>query len=188
MKLRPALAAVLLLPLIGFGASWAMTHQKAQLGTDWDVPIAGYDPRDLLRGHYLQYRYEWPGISAGENGSTPYYSALCIKGSAPNIAAVSDFENGAVAQCDSIARAPDDGLTSLIDSRYYVPQTKAAGLEDKLRDPKLQAIMRVRIREDGVVTPKSLRFRPLTAAEIAERAAREARDSQQPPPPTPISQ
>jgi uncharacterized membrane-anchored protein len=131
MKLRPALAAALLLPLIGFGASWAMTHQKAQLGTDWDVPIAGYDPRDFLRGHYLQYRYEWPGIAAGENGNTPYYSALCIKGSAPNITKVSDFDNEADAKCDSIARAPGDGITSLIDARYYVPQTKAAGLEQK---------------------------------------------------------
>jgi uncharacterized membrane-anchored protein len=185
MKLRPALAAALLLPIIGFGASWAMTHQKAQLGTDWDVPIAGYDPRDFLRGHYLQFRYEWPGLVAQENGNMPWYSVLCIEGSAPKITRVSDGESDTNAKCASIARAPDDGLTSLFDSRYYVPQTKAAGLEQKLRDPKLQAVMRVRIREDGVVTPKSLSFRPRTAAEIAARAAPE---TEQPPAPEFISQ
>jgi hypothetical protein len=175
MKIQPALAAALLLPLIGFGGSWAMTHQKAQQGTDWDVPIAGYDPRDFLRGHYLQYRYQWPGIVAEENGSIPWFSVLCIEGSAPKITRASDGEGEANAKCASVARAPDDGMGSLVDGRYYVPQTKATGLEQKLRDPKIQAVMRVRIREDGVVTPKSLSFRPLTAAEIKAREAEAAR-------------
>ena len=185
MKLRPAVAAALLLPIIGFGASWAMTHQKAQLGTDWDVPIAGYDPRDFLRGHYLQFRYEWPGIVAQENGNMPWFSALCIEGSTPKITSATRLENEAPTKCASIARLPDDGLSSLFDGRYYVTQTKAAGLEQKLRDPRLQAVMRVRIREDGVVTPKSLSFRPRTSAEIAARAAPE---NEQPPAPEFISQ
>ena len=180
MMFRPALAAALLLPLIGFGASWAMTHQKAQQGIDWDVPITGYDPRDFLRGHYLQYRYEWPGNAARENGRVQWNSELCIQGKAPVIASALQRKNQSTEQCISIARSPDDGITSLNDGRYYVPQTKAAGLEQKLRDPTLKAIMRVRIREDGLVTPKSLLFRPLTAAEIAARTAREAEQLAEP--------
>jgi uncharacterized membrane-anchored protein len=180
MKLRPALAAALLLPLIGFGASWAMTHQKAQQGTDWDVPIAGYDPRDLLRGHYIQYRYEWPGITADENGNWHWFQTLCVEGNAPTITRVSRLENEAEAKCDAIVRAPRDGMTDLITGRFYVPQTRAREYEDRLRDSKLRGILRVRIREDGVMTPKSLRFRPLTAAEIR---ARQERETERPPAP-----
>jgi hypothetical protein len=162
------------LPLIGFGASWAMTHQKAQQGTDWDVPITGYDPRDLLRGHYIQYRYEWPGVDADENGNWPWFAALCIEGRAPSITRVSRLEHEAPAKCTSIARAPDDGMTDLIRGRFYVPQTRASEYENKLRDLKLQGVMRVRIREDGVMTPRSLHFRALTAAEIKARTTSEA--------------
>ena len=70
--------AALALPLIALCASWGFTHYKAQQGTIWAVPISGYDPRDLLRGHYVVYRYDWPGLSNSEDRS--YVSELCIKG------------------------------------------------------------------------------------------------------------
>jgi uncharacterized membrane-anchored protein len=25
-----------------------------------DVAVTGYDPRDLLRGHYVRFTYVWP--------------------------------------------------------------------------------------------------------------------------------
>jgi biotin-(acetyl-CoA carboxylase) ligase len=43
-------AVVLALPLIGLAAAWAVSHHRGQQGTDWEVPVQGYDPRDLLRG------------------------------------------------------------------------------------------------------------------------------------------
>ena len=47
---RSALRAVaLVLPLLGLAGTWTWTHVRAQQGTEWDVPIAGYDPRALLR-------------------------------------------------------------------------------------------------------------------------------------------
>lgn len=187
MKLRPALAAALLLPLIGFGASWAITHQKAQQGTDWDVPIAGYDPRDLLRGHYIQFRYDWPGLAADAGGGIPWIPALCIQGSTPTITRASRLDNQTPAKCASIARQAGDGLTDLNNGRFYVPQTRAREYEDKLRDPKLQGIMRVRIRDDGVMTPKALNFRTLSPAGIKAREARDGADSAVPAPLT-ISQ
>lgn len=188
MKFRPALTAAVLLPLIGFGASWAMTHQKAQLGTDWDVPIAGYDPRDFLRGHYLQFRFDWPGLEAENDRGIDWGSTLCIEGRAPNITKTIIVERDEQADCTHKVRHPDDDMTDLINGRFYVPQTRAAGYEDKLRDPKLQSIMRVRIREDGLMTPKSLHFRPLTAAEIKARAEREVREAEQQPTTTLLSQ
>jgi hypothetical protein len=103
-----------------------------------------------------------------------------VEGRAPTITRVSRLEDEAQAKCDAIVRAPGDGITDLTNGRLYVPQTRAREYEDRLRDPKLRGIMRVRIRDDGVMTPKALRFRPLTAAEIK---ARQARETDRPPAP-----
>ena len=53
----------LLLPLIGLGLIWLQTERESHEGSEWDVPIEGYDPRDLLRGHYVQFRYDWPFVA-----------------------------------------------------------------------------------------------------------------------------
>jgi hypothetical protein len=36
----------------------------AASGPVFHVAIAGYDPRDVLQGHYLRYRLQWPGDGA----------------------------------------------------------------------------------------------------------------------------
>ena len=165
MKHRPALAAALLLPVVGLAASWAVKHHAAQQGIDWEVPIAAYDPRDLLRGHYLAYRFEWPGITHAGAESLASAQALCIEGTPPRIARVSRLDTvPARDRCVSIARATDAGARNLIEGRFYVPQTRAADYEEQLRDPGRQGVVRVRIRADGVVTPKSLRFQSTAAS------------------------
>lgn len=159
------LAASLALPLTGLGLLWADTHSKAQLGTDWEVPIMGYDPRDLLRGHYVTYRYDWPGWKRDTLG---FVKELCIEGTAPKIDRVStpNQELGRPAQvpeCTVIARAPsggDDRGNGLEGGLFYLPQDKAAAYEKKLRDPKLQGVIRLRIREDGITRPVALTFQP----------------------------
>ena len=64
--MRIANYLTLVLPILGLGGLWGWSDFKAEQGTDWLVPIAGYDPRDLLRGHYIQYSYDWPGIDEEE--------------------------------------------------------------------------------------------------------------------------
>ena len=154
--------SALALPLIGLGASWAVTHYKAQQGTEWDVPIRGYDPRDLLRGHYITFQYDWPGLTREGDGFA-YIETLCIKGTAPAITRTSQPKSGSAppSDCAAIAKASrwDEGGNGLGNGMFYVPQTKAGDYERKLRDPKQQGVMRVRIREDGRVRPISLTFR-----------------------------
>ena len=177
--------AALALPLIGLGAGWAVTHTQAQQGTDWDVPIRGYDPRDLLRGHYITFRYDWPGLKPDDSFNGP--EALCIDGTAPSITGVSELNPGIRQRCAVIARASDSDRRGggLGNGIFYVPQTAAQGYETKLRDTTLKGIMRVRIRDDGLVRPVSLGFRRKTAAEITTEAteAQAARDSSTSPPP-----
>ncbi|MBK9431920.1 MAG: GDYXXLXY domain-containing protein [Sphingomonadales bacterium] len=173
------LPLALALPVLGLAGSWALSHRQAQQGTDWEVPVAGYDPRDLLRGHYIRFRYEWPG--ADNN----YTDALCLKGKAPTIADAHWLAGAHDSPaCAEIVRRnvwadwQNDGIQS---GQLYVAQTKARDLEKKLADPKLKAIVTVRIRKDGKVTPLSMRFRPRTNAEIAKD--REEREAANAPPP-----
>ena len=87
MNRRLAFALALALPLAGLAASWAGTHHRARQGVEWDVPIAGYDPRDLLRGHYVIYRYDWPGLE-GRRTNLALEPVLCLDGEPPRIARV----------------------------------------------------------------------------------------------------
>jgi hypothetical protein len=160
---RNLFLATLVLPVIGLAASWAISYQKAQQGIEWDVPIRGYDPRDLLRGHYITFLYDWPGLTR-EGNDFAYIDTLCVKGSAPRIASTSQPTSGLTPPpgCASVAKASswDEGGNGLGNGIFYVPQAKAAEYERTLRDPKQQGVMRVRIREDGLVRPISLSFRP----------------------------
>lgn len=153
---------------------WASTYRAAQQGQDWLVPINGYDPRDLLRGHFVQYRYDWPVAtpSAEQQGDLDpaYASRLCIEGVAPNITRVRalPFAEGqlgpqATAGCAIVVRATlgtrreVQGLESGI---LFTSQGRAITLSRRLADRNQQGFVRVRIRPDGVMRPVDLEFRP----------------------------
>ncbi len=162
-RARLKLAAALALPVLGLGYGWATTHAMAQRGTAWDVQVAGYDPRDLLRGHYITYQYVWPGVADvmqlyGDD-------RLCLEGQAPHIdraSALKPDDPEHPARCTSVLR-PSRETNTLHGGIYYVPQARATEYESKLRDPKLKATLRVRVREDGMIQPVELRFEPAPA-------------------------
>ena len=56
---KPLLLAVLFLPLVCLiGWTIFLTASRNQ-GKDVKVAVMGYDPRDLLSGHYIQYQIDW---------------------------------------------------------------------------------------------------------------------------------
>jgi GDYXXLXY protein len=160
------LAFALTLPLLGLAISWLNTHNMAQRGTDWQVEITGYDPRDLLRGHYIRYRYIWPGDPALSDADT-----LCLNGTAPKIdQAIGIKSEHPVTGCRSVIRLGTNRHEAIYDLNtgiYYVPQTAARPLEQKLADPALKAIMTIRVRDDGYLRPVGISFQPRSAAERA---------------------
>ena len=56
---KPLLLLALLLPILWFGGSWAVQQRAIGAGSRWVIPVEGYDPRDLVRGHYIRFRYAW---------------------------------------------------------------------------------------------------------------------------------
>jgi len=166
---RFLLPLALLLPLVGLGLIWLATEQESREGTEWDVPIAGYDPRDLLRGHYVQFRYDWPAVGQED---IPRWSAtrksLCIRGTAPDIDSVevldiSGSSEQMEADCEATVKAnpwSEEGNDGLIRDRIYVPQEEGRDYDRKLANPELRGIVRIRINNNGFITPLSLSFQP----------------------------
>lgn len=179
---RPSLAlAAIAFPLAGLALLWGWSDWRSRQGTAWEVPVEGYDPRDLLRGHYVMYRYRWPGLTTNADSlGFGFGAGLCLDGTAPRIARVRVDMTGT---CANRIRA-EQGTGSLAGGRYYVPQTAARGIERRLMDPAQQAILRFRLRGDGLIVPLDLRFRAKTAA---ERAADQAQRPTAPPPPITIT-
>lgn len=56
MNARRALLAVAVLDVLFFGAWIGREEYVRRTGLEVKLPIEGYDPRDLLRGHYVRFR------------------------------------------------------------------------------------------------------------------------------------
>ena len=145
-KLRAALFA---LPLIGLVLTWATTHHHTTQGTEWDVPVTGYDPADPLRGHYIQFTYAWPG----QPTTNQQTASLCLEGQPPILANTKSAQS---------CQTPGSRLnTSPTPGRLYIPQTSATQMQSRLNDPQhWQAYVRIRVHADGSFSPISISFKP----------------------------
>ncbi|MEZ5710722.1 MAG: GDYXXLXY domain-containing protein [Blastomonas sp.] len=165
---RLLIPALLVLPILGLGIGWASTEAGSRQGVEWDVPIGGYDPRDLLRGHYVQFRYDWP-VQATDDEMRFAISgqSICLTGTAPVITSARWIYGDEDAKdCDEVVIAnpwADEGADGINSDRLYVPQERGGDYERKLADPALQGIVRIRVNDSGIVTPVSLSFRPRPA-------------------------
>lgn len=172
---RLLLAAALLLPIMALAYSWIATYRLAQQGQEWLIPIRGYDPRDLLRGHYIQYQYDWPVDASrdGHNGGKTSFDAslasqLCVEGTAPHIVRVRELNSIAgrpdaqqITGCAIIVRASIGtrrAVRGLDSGILFTSQANAPSLSRRLADADEQGLVRVRIRPDGVMRPIGLEF------------------------------
>lgn len=181
--IRALRLAAVLVPALGLAALWGTSDRTYRQGTEWEVPIQGYDPRDVLRGHYVEFAYDWPGLDENEFIGP---EALCLEGAAPRIDRAVVPARGA-APCAHPLTADADavyGLSALSRGRLYMGQDRALALEEELRNRDQRGLVTIRQREDGSFTPLAIRFRPLTPAEIAERDALDAQraEDMRPPP------
>ncbi|WP_033376075.1 GDYXXLXY domain-containing protein [Porphyrobacter sp. AAP82] len=172
--MRYARLAAAALPLLGLGALWAIGDRTYNSGTEWEVPIQGYDPRDYLRGHYVEFSYDWPGYDEARDGAL---TGLCLAGEPPRLHEATRLVEGRLVEgqpCPHPVRVDEAGvyrMNGLVTGRLYIGQARAAQLQEQLRNRDQRGIVTIRQRGDGSFTPVAIRFRPLTPAEIAERDA-----------------
>lgn len=118
-------------------------------GKEWDFQVQGYDPRDLLRGHYLRFglRYDWEDESV-QACSDPDDCCLCLTDVGGAVPKVKSFAcETARQECDGYIR--NDLQSSL--NRYYIPEDQAKQAEKILREARIdnEAFLTISVNSKG---------------------------------------
>jgi uncharacterized membrane-anchored protein len=127
-KARALVIAAVVLPVLGIAIGIARSELHYARSQEWRLPVAGYDPRDLLRGHYLQYRLALPTTLPGYCPDEDPSCCLCLTRSEP--VGIARVACSAAAFCDGMLRS--EYLPEL--QRYYVPEQRANEAENRLRE------------------------------------------------------
>lgn len=150
-----------LLPLVGLAVGIARNEIALASATEWVVPITGYDPRDPLRGHYINFRYVWRVEGDRQ---------LCRDGGC--LICLEKYEGEVVARI--VARTKDAACPNRVDpqasnispdfaSRIFVSEGAAPELEKALRDGPMAVV--ALLRSDGILMNKRLQALPATGSE-----------------------
>lgn len=138
MNKRIWLIVALLVPIAALALNaWLKSQQRAS-GEEVILPIDGFDPRDLLSGHYLTYRIDY-GLQQGCTAPNVAASVclrpqrgLYLPGELPESCELSIHGH-----CDNSAT-----FTAGIE-RFYVPEAVAQVLEQQVRDRKGEIVLSV---------------------------------------------
>ena len=137
---------------------------KSFEGTEYRVRITGYDPRDILRGHYLQFRYEWPVVSECKPNEVcfvcftgePEHPQIKILSYDDQMKMVRDKNCDAYWRLENVADAKDIPQPSAELLRFYIPELEAFTLERLLRQEHNRFDIGVIPHADGTATIKNL--------------------------------
>jgi uncharacterized membrane-anchored protein len=135
--------AVMVLPVLAMVLLIGVNVYNQSTGTYWRVPVTGYDPRDLLRGHYITFRYDW---DIDNSHKVRGESALCLsaasEGETFNPKAVLHSRPKAMESCSSYIIGEVTGSRFRIGAgakrngdltRFYIPEQHARMLDRMIR-------------------------------------------------------
>jgi len=177
MKIRhPLVIAALALPLVCL--TLLATYKQVQImsGAQFTIPIVGFDPRDLLAGHYLTYRLDFGNdrLCARERAQDePPAEAvlLCLRqarGGSLTTRVLADYQfspPALAAGCDAVLKARCEyGRVLAGVERFYVPEEHAAALDRLVRSHKGKIVISVDRFGTGTVKDLLLNDRPWRAA------------------------
>ena len=143
---RFGLVVALLLPILALGAmTWLKSHLRDS-GTPITLPIEGFDPRDLLSGHYLTYRVDY---AAGDCPADTD-AAVCLAPERSIVAA-----DAIPHSCTLYIKGHcDSGQFRADVERFYIPEAYAQVLEQKVRDKK--GAVELSVAADGTAVIREL--------------------------------
>lgn len=127
------LATALLFPIVVLAANTWMYQQQREAGETFKFPIQGFDPRDMLSGHYLFYEVDYGVLSENGCPASDITAVLCLRPEKrvyPADERPSTCEVYMQGECDASAV-----FTAGLD-RFYIPQEYAAKLEADIAQKK----------------------------------------------------
>ena len=137
MNTNKKLAASLIFPIVCLIGLTVYKAVKAAAGKKIIIPITGYDPRDLLSGHYLTFRLDLNNDNLCDDeyyNSSPVY--ICLRQSEndeinSNISEDASEEPG----CDAkLMGKCENGIFSAGVERFYIPEEYSAELDKIIRN------------------------------------------------------
>ncbi len=147
--------AALVLPIVVLAAVAGNASLRQNVGQHmWRVKISAYDPRDLLYGHYLTYRYDWNADGQIQMTAVAGESCLCLNSSG---AGINDPKAHAVNcsvpagnTCESVIAAPETR------EKYLIPEHNAERLESLFRNGKHDFRVEIMAHNDKSVSVRDL--------------------------------
>lgn len=159
IKLLKLKVIAIVLPVLVISAWIGSYVYRANIGAEIELPVYGYDPRDLLAGHYLQYRVEYGGQLECQ-GHTE--RCVCLHKVGAHFAAQASLDcNAAFDSCEHVLRGKCVGSQFIAGiERYYFPEQ----FTKELRTVPDDATIKLRLSKDGkgVVTGFYITGKPLT--------------------------
>lgn len=143
----------LLIPMLITLASIAKSEYRLSVGEMWTFKISGYDPRDLLRGHYVTYQVEFDWQKDKGVCSDKDDCCLCLnrKKRSLDSTKVSKVSCSlAVDRCDGLMR--EEYIKEL--RKYFIPEDKGKALEKAIREKGAEIL--VAISDDGYPAVRDL--------------------------------
>ncbi len=151
------LAAALALPILVLGAMVAQAERDLRSAQVFSVPIRGVDPRDLLRGHYLIFEYDWHWAVAPPRERPITGQPLCL--TAPVDAAKGPRASFATEGCLALVDGLYFGTTEppvfrpkkpeiYVRPRLFIAEEYGPRLEQLLRDRKAVVTIDLAITDD----------------------------------------
>lgn len=141
MTRRPLLLAALALPALWLAAGIWGNERALSAAPEWRIPIRGYDPRDPLRGRYVQFSYAWQLRGEAALCNDPAQCRLCLERQGETvIATISTLPPACAHPVDPAVSGLDlrqgfgPRLEPAFTSRIFVSETSAPLLEAQLRE------------------------------------------------------
>jgi hypothetical protein len=168
-----AVAATLALPVVTLAAMIGDAERGQRAAGTMRVAIQGYDPRDILRGHYLRYRFAWDA----EPGASGRIEKLCVL-SAPEdaparVRPLPAGDGGGIGECLFVlngygtaadraapgATRPPARMTftpaGVASGELYVSEDRAEALERLLREGKVRLTIDLAVNKAGRAAVKA---------------------------------
>jgi uncharacterized membrane-anchored protein len=159
IQTRKVVLIALLIPIIGLLALTITKKIILSDGREFEFVIEGYDPRDLLAGHYLQFRVIYGTRGICENIQGEIESSRQVKHLDAYICLIPEkkFSFEKPTTCDYFVSGVCEYNRFVAGlERFYIPQEKAYDLENKIRIHKASII--VSVLKNGKAQIKDLLF------------------------------
>ncbi len=146
---------------------WVMAAQFGVMnGTRVVLPVRGFDPRDILAGHYLAVGADYSGFesdcAAGNKSGEAHFC--------PDTRTV---RFGRDAECAGFIRGwCKQGVFHDGAERFYIPEQSAVALDKAVRDEKLSPQIVLNVGKDGTARPADLILDGVSYREYMKRLER----------------